>query len=138
LRLAGRSVVVDSGVLLALWNPDDELHPAACAAVRRYVLDGCRLVLPVTVLSEVLVGAIRLTPHAVRTVERFVDDLIREVHPVDREIGQAAARLRAKFEGLPLAEALVVATGQVADVQEIVTTNGRLAEVDSRVRVLGG
>jgi len=56
---------------------------------------------------------------------------------VDREIGQAAARLRATFEGLPLAEALVVATGQVAGVQQIVTTNGRLAEVDGRVRVLG-
>jgi predicted nucleic acid-binding protein len=54
-------VVVDSGVLLALWDPDDELHHAAQAAVRRYV----------------------------------------------------------------------------AGVQEIVTTNGRLVEVDGRVRILG-
>jgi predicted nucleic acid-binding protein len=132
-----RSVVVDSGVLVALLNPDDALNAAACAAVKGYLLDGCRLVLPVTVLSEVLVGAIRSSPHAVRTVEGFVDDLIREVRPVDREIGQAAARLRAEFAGLSLAAALVVATGQVAGVQEVVTTNGRLAAVDGRVRVLG-
>ena len=38
---------------------------------------------------------------------------------------------------LPLEAALMVATGQVPGVQEIVTTNGRLAEVDGRVRVLG-
>jgi predicted nucleic acid-binding protein len=132
-----RSVVVDGGVLLALWDPDDELHTAARAAVGSYVADGCRLVVPVTVLSEVLVGAFRSTPHAVRTVERFVAELVGQVRAVDREIGQVAARLRARFEGLRLDEALVVATGEVAGVQEIVTTNGRLAKVDGRVRVLG-
>jgi predicted nucleic acid-binding protein len=105
--------------------------------VGSYVADGCRLVVPVTVLSEVLAGAFRSTPHAVRTVERFVDELVGQVRPADRQIGQAAARLRAQFEGLLLAEALVVATGQVAGAQEIVTTNGRLAAMDCRVRVLG-
>jgi predicted nucleic acid-binding protein len=118
-------------------GPDDELHPAARAAVGRHVADGCRLVLPVTVLSEVLAGALRSTPHAVRTVERFVDELVGQVQAVDREIARVAARLRARFEWLPLDAALVVATGEVAGVQEIVTTIGRLAEVDGRVRVLG-
>src|SRR5262249_34577885 len=78
-----------------LWDTDDIQHHAATAALERHLVDGNRLIVPVTALSEVLVGAFRATPYAVRTVERFVDDLIGEVRPADRAIGRAAARLPA-------------------------------------------
>jgi predicted nucleic acid-binding protein len=86
----------------------------------------------------VLVGAFRATPYAVRTIESFVDDLVSEVHAADRAVGRAAAQLLADHPTLPLADALLVATGEVIDAQEILTTNRRLEQVDRRVRVLTG
>jgi len=133
-----RAVVVDSGVLLALWDPDDTRHAAAIAVLERHLADGSRLVVPVTALSEVLVGAFRATPYAVRTVEGFVDDLVGEVRAADRAVGRAAARLLAEHPSLPLADALLLATGEVVGAQEILTANRRLEQVDQRVRVLTG
>jgi len=104
-----RSVVLDSGVLLALWDPHDTHHHAARTAVGRHLTDGRRLVVPVSILSDTLVGAFRATPYAVRTIERFVDQLVGHVLPVDREVGRVAARLRAHFRWLPLSDALVAA-----------------------------
>jgi predicted nucleic acid-binding protein len=129
-------VVVDSGVLLALWDPDDAWHQAALTALERYLASGARLVVPVSALSEVLVGAFRATPYAVRTVESFVDDLVGEVRPTDRAVGRAAARLLAEYPTLALAEALLLATGEVVGAQDILTTNQHLEQVDQRVRVL--
>ena len=130
------AVVVDSGVLLAFWDPDDTQHHAAVTVLKRHVASGSRLVVPVTVLSEVLIGAYRATPYAVRSIESFVDDLISDVHPADRAVGRTAARLRAEHPTLPLADALLLATGEVIDAQEILTTNPRLEQVDRRVRTL--
>jgi len=113
------AVVVDSGVLLALWDPDDTHHQAALTALERYLAGGARLVVPVTALSEVLVGAFRATPYAVRTVEGFVDDLVGEVHTVDRAVGRAAAKLLAEHPTLALADALLLATGEVASAQDM-------------------
>jgi predicted nucleic acid-binding protein len=131
------AVVVDSGVLLALWDTSDPRHHAATAALQRH-LDGNRLIVPVTTLAQVLVGAYRATPYAVRTIESFIDDLINEVHPADRPIGRAAARLQANQPTLPLADALLLATGEIVRAQEILTTNPRLEQVDPRVRILTG
>ncbi len=132
------AVVVDSGVLLALWDTSDTRHHAATAALQRHLADGNRLIVPVTTLSQVLVGAYRATPYAVRTIETFIDDLISQVHPADRPVGRAAARLQAAQPTLPLADALLLATGEVVRAQEILTTNPRLEQVDPRVRVLTG
>ncbi len=130
-------VVVDSGVLLALWDPYDARHHAARATLAGHLAEGRCLVVPVSALSEVLVGAFRATPYAVRTVEGFVDELVGEVRVADREVGRAAAQLRARHPALPLVDALVVATGEVVDAPEILTTNARLLDVDSRARLLG-
>jgi hypothetical protein len=40
------AVVIDSGVLLALWDPDDTQHHAATAALKRHLTDGSRLIVP--------------------------------------------------------------------------------------------
>ncbi len=130
------AVVVDSGVLLALWDPDEARHAVATAALERHLADGCRLVVPVSALSEVLVGAFRATPYAVRTIEGFVDDLVTEVRAIDRAVGRAAAKLRAERPALRLADALLIATGEVVGAQEIMTMDPGLATVDARIRVL--
>jgi predicted nucleic acid-binding protein len=131
-------IVVDSGVLLALWDTDDPQHQAATAALERHLAAGSRLIVPVTTLTEVLIGAFQTTPHAVRTIEAFVEDLVSEVRAADRAVGRAAARLQADHPTLPLADALLLATGEVTDAQEILTTNQRLEQLDRRVQVLTG
>jgi len=130
------TVVVDSAVLLALWDTDDTQHQAATAALERHLAAGSRLVVAVTTLTEVLVGAFRATPYAVRTVEGFVDDLVGEVRPTDRAVGRAAAKLLAEHPTLALADALLLATGEVLGAQDILTTNPQLEHLDKRVRVL--
>jgi predicted nucleic acid-binding protein len=132
-----RPVVIDSSVLLGLWDPDDANHGPAFAALTRHLSTGHPIVVPASVLSEVLVGAFRTTPHAVRTVEGFIDDLVSEVRLVDRAIGRAAAQYRADHPWLPLSDALVIATGKLVDAEEILTTDRRWAEVDPRVRLVG-
>jgi predicted nucleic acid-binding protein len=112
------TVVVDSGVLLALWDPHDPHHQAALTALERHLTDGSRLVVPVTTLTEVLTGAFRATPYAVRTIETFVDDLVSEVRPTDRAVGRAAAKLLADHPTLPLADALLLATAEVTGAQD--------------------
>ena len=56
------TVLVDSGVLLALWDPDHTHHQAALKALERHLAGGSRLVVPVTALTQVLAGAFRATP----------------------------------------------------------------------------
>jgi predicted nucleic acid-binding protein len=131
-----KPVVLDSTALLGFCDPDDPNHAVARAAVAECLAVGQPLVVPVSVLSEVLVGAFRSTPHAVRTVEGFVDDLVTEVRPIDRPTGRAAARYRADFPALRLAAALVIGTAKVIDAAQILTTDPTWAEVDPRIRVL--
>jgi predicted nucleic acid-binding protein len=132
-----RPVVLDSSVLLGLLDPDYPNHAAALAAVTRHLSAGRPIVVPASVLSEVLVGAFRSTPHAVRTVEGFIDDLVSEVRHVDRAVGRAAAQYRADHPWLPLSGALVIATGRLVDAEEILTADKRWEKIDDRVRVVG-
>jgi predicted nucleic acid-binding protein len=132
-----RPVVLDSSVLLGLLDPDHANHAAALAAITRHLAAGHPIVVPASVLSEVLVGAFRSTPHAVRTVEGFIDDLVSEVRLVDRAVARAGAQYRADYPWLPLSGALVIATGKLVDAEEILTADKRWEKVDHRVRVVG-
>jgi glyoxylase-like metal-dependent hydrolase (beta-lactamase superfamily II) len=116
-------VLVPGHGAVAKGDPDDPYHQAALTALERYLAGGARLVVPVTALSEVLVGAFRATPYAVRTVESFVDDLVGEVRPTDRAVGRAAAKLLAEHPTLALADAPLLATGQVVGAQDILTSS---------------
>lgn len=86
-----KPIVLDSPVVIGFCDPDDAVHTSARLALAGCLTAGHPLVVPVSVLSEVLVGAFRSTPHAVRTVEGFLDDLVSEVRPLDRAAGRAAA-----------------------------------------------
>jgi predicted nucleic acid-binding protein len=121
-----RPVVVDSLVLLAFCDPDDPLHGVARAAVSECLLAGVPLVVPASVLSEVLVCAYRATPHAVRVVQGFVDELASEVRPLDRVAARAAARCRATRDGLPLHAGLVLGTAMSVAADRVLTADPRV------------
>ncbi len=130
------AVVLDSSVLLGLLNPKDNHHTAATAAVRDIKNRGSRVLLPATVIAEVLVSAARLGPDAMATAEAFLDTIADEVAVVDRAVARAAAVLRANHPAIRLPDALVLATGQVHVVDEIHTGDRRWRSVDPRVRLM--
>lgn len=129
------AVVLDSSVLLGLLNPKDSLHAAATATVRDVKNRGQRVLVPATVVAEVLVSAARLGPGAMATAEAFLDTVADQVAVVDRAVARAAAVLRANHPGIRLPDALVLATGQVHVVDEIHTGDRRWRSVDPRIRL---
>jgi predicted nucleic acid-binding protein len=131
-----RPVVVDSLVLLAFCDPDDPLHVVARDAVAECLTGGLPLVVPASVLSEVLLGAYRTSRHAVRVVQGFVDEIASDVRPLDRAAARAAARCRASYDGLPLHAGLVLGTATSVTADRVLTADPSWAAVDPRVHVL--
>jgi predicted nucleic acid-binding protein len=123
-------------VLLGLLDPGDAHHPAASNALRSARAAGRRLVIPATVLAEVLVSASRVGPAAVATTEAFVDTIIDSVRDIDREIARSAASYRSRHHFLRLPDALVVATGLVSDADAVLTADEKWKQVDQRVDLI--
>ena len=131
------TVVLDSSILIALLDPEDAHHAAAAEVVRGVRHDSIRILLPVSVLAEVLVGAHRQGPERVSHAERFVDAIADEVRVIDRPIARAAAAVRAAHPAIRLPDALVLATGQIVAADAVYTGDKRWRAVDPRVRVVG-
>ena len=130
------AVVVDASVVLAILDARDSHHKAAVAAWRNVRAAGDRVILPATVLAEVLVGASRVGSDAVRTAEEFIDGIVDSVHDIDRSVARAAATYRARYNSLRLPDALVIAVGSVLDAQAILTADKKWSRTDRRVRVI--
>jgi predicted nucleic acid-binding protein len=123
--------LIDTSIVIAALNRDDPLHKAASRAL---LDERRRNTLAVSVISyaEMLVGPLRAGARAVRTVERFAEELrILDLPP---QVARAAAELRAR-RGLGLADAVVVATGQHNDADVILTGDVRWRGL-SKVRVV--
>jgi predicted nucleic acid-binding protein len=112
-------VVVDSSVLLGFLDPRDAHNDAAKRVIAAAVTNGDSVVLPASVLAEVLVGAARSGTGARNEVERRLLATVRAAHPTVR-----------------LPDALVVATGRVVDGRVLTADKGWPA-VDGRVEVVG-
>jgi predicted nucleic acid-binding protein len=127
------AVALDSSVVIGLLRADDVHHTGARDAVAEARLAGSVFVLPAITLAEAMVGAYRAGTAADR--RRRILALFGPVRPVDEQIALAAAALRARHRHLRLSDALVIATGIVADA-EVLTCDQRLGGIDPRVRVL--
>lgn len=92
--------------------------------------------LPASAFAEVMVGASRLGPDAIRRTEAFVDSIVDEVRPIDRQVAQAAATLRAGHKSIRLPDALVLAVGRIAEASAIVTADARWRKIDRRVQLV--
>jgi predicted nucleic acid-binding protein len=130
------TVVVDATVLVGFCDPDETAHEVATAALTACLAAGTGLVVPVSVLSEVLTGAYRNTPHAVRVIEGFVKELASRVYPIDRAVGRAAAQYRAEHPGLPLHAALVLGTAKIVNAERILTTDASWIDKSARVHIV--
>jgi predicted nucleic acid-binding protein len=133
----GAIVVLDAGVLIGLWDPDDGHHEASVLAVRALRDSRARLVVPATVLAEVLVGAARQGEARLRMRADQVRAAFGAPLPVDARVAMAAARLRVAHPGIRISDAMVIASAHLAGAAEILTVEPSLGEVDTRVRVIG-
>jgi predicted nucleic acid-binding protein len=130
------TIVLDAGLLVGLLDSEAANHARATSAMLEVRHARDRMLLPSTVLAEVLAGAHRLGPAAVETVEAFVEGLVDRVCVVDREVAATAAGYRASHIFLRLPDALVLAVGQVLGADAVLTLDARWSQVDGRVRVV--
>ena len=131
------AVVLDTSVLFGLLDDRDPHHAAATRALTNLPSTE-KVIIPTSVVSELLVGAMRRGPAAVRTTEAFVDDVADVVHVIDLAVAREAARLRATHRSLRLPDALVLGCAVVVSAERVLTADKRWAAVDPRVEVIGG
>jgi len=130
------SVVLDTSVVLALFDPADALHACSVQAARRRRDAGDGFLLPATVLAEGLVGAARRSEEEVDTRRRLTTAAFGSPYPVDGAVAVAAALRRARHQSLRLPDALVLATADVVNAETILTGDRRWKDFDSRVEVV--
>lgn len=118
--------LLDSSAVVAFLDADDALHEAADGAVRRVAREHGLAVSAVTV-AEVLAGA-KLGHHDEALVRRFLTEVVGARVPVDEQVAERAAELRAGRPTLRMPDALILATGDLhADV--VVTGDARWPKV---------
>lgn len=122
------AVVLDSDAVVAFLDRADTLHAAADEAIRD-LLGKDRLLASAVTYAEVLTGA-RLGRHDERRVRGFFADLISEILPVDAEVADKAADLRARRKSLRMPDALILATATLhSDANLIVTGDQAAAKI---------
>ncbi len=120
------AVALDSDAVIGFLDSGDALHGLADAAVHE-LLPEHRLVVSVVTYAEVLTGA-RLGHHDEAMVAGFFADLVSEVLPIDVQVAEVAAQLRARHRALRMPDALILATADTApEVQLVVTGDATIA-----------
>jgi predicted nucleic acid-binding protein len=130
------AVVLDSSLLLGLLDAADTHHRTALDAVAAATDADEEIILPASVLPEVLVGAARQGPAVRDSLEHRLLASVDRLHPIDRDVAVHAADVRAAHRAVRLPDAPVVATGRALGAA-VLTVDRRLGRVDERVRVIG-
>ncbi|HWA54584.1 MAG TPA: PIN domain-containing protein [Solirubrobacterales bacterium] len=122
------AVILDSNAVIAFLDRGDALHRPADAIVRK-LLPAQRLLASVVTYAEVLAGA-KLGHHGEDHVRAFFADLISAVVPVDFQIAEKAAGIRAQSKALRMPDALILATADAGpEIDLVVTGDARAAKV---------
>lgn len=119
------AVVLDSDAVVAFLDRTDALHDAADEAIRDLLVKD-RLLASAVTYAEVLTGA-RLGRHDENQVRGFFADLVSTILPVDAEVADQAADLRARRKSLRMPDALILATAQAHPDVDLVLTGDREA-----------
>src|SRR5206468_1594081 len=130
------TIVVDSSLVIAIFDTTDCHHEPTLARLRAHRADGHGFTIPASVHSEVLVGAFRASRQAAESRHADLRRLFGPARVVDEAVAAEAALLRSKHKSLRLPDALVIATGIVDEADVILTADKRWADVDRRIEVL--
>jgi predicted nucleic acid-binding protein len=125
-------IVLDASVVIAHLDASDALHAAAVAALREHVEDDLHL--PASAYAEALVAPARTG--RLEEGRRTIAALGVRLVPIDPEVAERAAAVRAAEPALRLPDALVLACGGVLDAQAVVTADRRWQRFE-RVELIG-
>lgn len=132
------AVALDSSVVVGFLDGADELHRAADEAVRE-LMRSEQLVVSAITFAEVMTGA-RLGHHNEGLVKGFFDELVSSILPVDVDVADYAAHLRAQTKSLAMPDALIAATAELdPEVELLVSGDRRVAKLkglDCQLRLL--
>jgi predicted nucleic acid-binding protein len=128
--------LLDSVAVAGFLDRDDVSHAAADARIRELAGRELLVVSAVT-YAEILTGA-GLGHHARSSVRGFFEQLVDEIHAVDRAVAERAADLRSHKPALKMPDALILATADLHGVDLVVTGDDRWrgAGIGPRVEVL--
>jgi predicted nucleic acid-binding protein len=121
--------ILDSSVVIGLFDRSDRLHQAATAAMLAHAGDDLRL--PASAYAECLVGPARrgrLVDARARVAE-----LQLQIEPLTSAIAEHAAELRSRFRSLRLPDVLVIATAEVLNADVILTGDTAWRRANPRV-----
>jgi predicted nucleic acid-binding protein len=130
------TVVLDTSVVLALFDPLDALHVPAATAARRRRDAGDDFLLPASALAELLVGAARQGQTEINGKLRLATAAFGPPHPLDETVAVATAIRRVRHRSLRLPDALVLATADVVSAQAVLTGDRRWRSLDPRIEVV--
>lgn len=125
-------IVVDASVLIAHLDPADTVHAHATEALLAHAADDLRL--PASAYAETLVDPARRG--RLDEARERIASLQLEIVPIDSQLAEHAARLRARERSIRLPDALVLACGEELDADEILTADRRWRRFE-RVRLVG-
>lgn len=129
-------IVLDASVLIAFLDPGDDLHTRSRTALSAPDVVDDEWVVPTTVCAEMLGGAHRAGTWAAEVVDRFLDEGVDRIEPTTLDIARSAARIRAQHSRLSLADAFVLATGEVMGADLVLTSDRAWSRVSDQVRVI--
>jgi len=133
---AGERILVDSSTLIAYLQGGEPVSPLATLLVDDLVRSGRNpAVVSMVTVMELLVRPHRRSEwHYLHTLDFLTHHPNLRAQPIDLPVAQEAAGIRATY-GLPAPDALVVATGIVAQVAFLITNDERWRK---RLRPLAG
>jgi predicted nucleic acid-binding protein len=133
------TVVLDAGVVIALFERQDVHHEAATRAVREARDRGDQLILPASAYAEVLVQPARRNEQAVADVDDAIDAIPAAIVPIERAMARSAGTLRATHgRALTLPDAMVLACAEVTGADRVLSTDRVLARRGIGVDLVGG
>ena len=125
--------LLDSVAVAGFLDRDDAFHAAADARVRE-LAGRDTLIVSVITYAELLTGA-GLGRRAQSAVRGLFEQLIDEIHSVDRAVAERAAQLRARTPPLRMPDALILATAELHGAELVVTGDDRWTGIDISARV---
>lgn len=113
--------MLDASVVIAHLDPADALHQQATAALIEHADDDLRL--PASAYAEALVDPAR--KGRLDEARERIASLELRLAPVDGEVAERAAGVRAREPALRLPDALVIACGETLEADAILTADRR-------------
>lgn len=120
-------VLLDSTVVAGYLDRDDAFHASADERIRTFA-GRDRLITSVVTYVELLIGA-ATGHHEEQMVRGFFAELVEDVVPVDQQIAERAAVLRAAKARLLLPDALILATAEESGADLVLGGDARWADI---------